>query len=242
MDNSGNFDEKTMLLEQDRLAREQKKKNNRKKKRIAGVLVLVLAAGGIGYGIWGRQLTAADSQTTVKITPKSGQEIIFAKLNSVKGNEITYTVAEEAGNTADTEERGGKQNDTPMGERPEGENAEMPQMGEALMGERGERPEGENAEEMGEALAGGRGQRPKGGNAEMPQMGEAPAGDTFTYENVTYRLTEETVTAQIPVGTEVTTKLGTVTTFSRLTAGDYVALVVETSGEEQIIVAVYIVG
>lgn len=237
MDNAGNLDEKTMLLEQDRLAREQKKKKNRKKKGIAGVLVLVLAAGGIWYGIWGRQLTAADSQTTVKIIAESGQEIIFAKLNSVKGNEITYTVAEEAGDTADTEERGGKRGDTPMGERPEGENAEMPQMGEAPMGGRGERPEGENQEEMGEAPAGERGERPEGG---MPFQNSV--ADTFTYENVTYRLTEETVTAQIPVGTEVTTKLGTVTTFSRLAAGDYVALVVETSGEEQTIVAVYIVG
>ena len=46
----------------------------------------------------------------------------------------------------------------------------------------------------------------------------------------------------IPVGTNVTTKLGTVTTFSRLAADDYVALVIEKDGDEDVIAAVYIIG
>ena len=59
---------------------------------------------------------------------------------------------------------------------------------------------------------------------------------------MTYQLTGESVTTQIPVGTDVTTRLGTVTTFSRLAAGDRIALVVEEEGGQQVIMAVYIIG
>ena len=64
----------------------------------------------------------------------------------------------------------------------------------------------------------------------------------FTYEGTTYRVGTEKVTTYIPVGTDVTTKLGTVTTFSRLAAEDYVALVLEKDGDETVIMAVYIIG
>lgn len=159
-----------MLLEQYCPAREQKKKCY-KRIRVIQIGTAVLLAAGVCFGIWGRQLVTAESRPVMKITSEAGQEIIFAKLSSIKGNEITYIPVEEEKTTV------------------------------AALG-----------------------------------------GESFTYENITYRLTEETVTAQIPVGTEVTTKLGAVTTFSRLSAGDYVALVVEESGEEEIITAVYIVG
>ena len=49
----------------------------------------------------------------------------------------------------------------------------------------------------------------------------------------------DTTTALIPVGTKVTTKLGTETTFSRLAAGDNVALVMNKNTGE--IASVYIV-
>ena len=79
------------------------------------------------------------------------------------------------------------------------------------------------------------------GNGSMGSTGSS-ADTGFTYNNVTYQLTQESVTTQIPVGTEVTTRLGTVTTFSRLAAGDRIALVVEEEAGTQIIMAVYIIG
>ncbi len=68
------------------------------------------------------------------------------------------------------------------------------------------------------------------------------ATDTFTYNSVTYQLTDETNTTLIPVGTDVTTRLGTVTTFARLSAGDCVALVMQEVDGEDVIMAVYIIG
>lgn len=46
---------------------------------------------------------------------------------------------------------------------------------------------------------------------------------------------------QIPVGTQVTTRLGTVTTFSRLAAGDNIKMLVQEDGEERSILEVWIV-
>ena len=66
--------------------------------------------------------------------------------------------------------------------------------------------------------------------------------DAFTYDGVTYQLTDESDTMQIPVGTDVTTRLGTVTTFSRLAAGDCVALVMQEVDGEDVIMSVYIIG
>lgn len=68
------------------------------------------------------------------------------------------------------------------------------------------------------------------------------SSSVLTYENVTYVLSDETETTMIPVGTVVTTKLGTSTTFSRIAAGDCLAFVIEKIDGIETIMAVYIVG
>ncbi len=60
-----------------------------------------------------------------------------------------------------------------------------------------------------------------------------------TEENVQNAV--ETITVQIPVGTQVTTRLGTVTTFSRLAAGDNIKMLVQEKEDEQIILEIWIV-
>ncbi len=152
----------------------------------------------------------------------------------------------------------------------EGEMPDMSQMGGMPSGG-GENAtqsvEGSSTENGG---MGGRGQKGQGGmsfgDGEMPDMSNMPSAgdgtmpdmnqmggrgnavstvssiDQFTYDGITYRVGEETVTTYIPVGTNITTKLGTVTTFSRLAADDYVALIMDKDGDEEVIAAVYIVG
>lgn len=200
------MDEKLMMREQERLAREKKKKKNRKKLRIVGIVLVAVVAVGVWYIGWGRNLGNKEADA-VQIVISSGQEIIYADLTSVKGNEITYLVAHQMEETEDSSR-----------EKRSGERPQMPDMGD-----RG-------------GFGGGR-------NRGMGQNGfTASEKETFTYNNVTYEVTEESVTTFIPVGCDVTTKLGTVTTFSRLAAGDKVALVMEEVKGEQIIVAVYIIG
>ena len=88
----------------------------------------------------------------------------------------------------------------------------------------------------------GRGEMPSRGQQGNSSASSRSETNQFTYDNKTYRIGSESITTYIPVGTDVTTKLGTVTTFSRLAADDYVALVIEKDGDEEVIAAVYIIG
>jgi len=224
MENIGrkDMDERSIILEQDRLARERKRRKNRKKKRIAGGVVLFLALGGVWYLLWGRTLLNTEEETVVQVMAQSGQRIIYAKLDSVKGNEISYTLARQQETEADADSNADV--DTEGGSRPD--RGSMPDM--SSMEGSGEMPDRNSMGGWGGGMAG--------------QTNQSADSDTFTYNEITYKLTEESATAIIPVGTDVTTRLGTVTTFSRLKAGDYIALVIEEVGGAQVITAVYIVG
>ena len=90
------MDEKTIIMEQERLAREKKRRRNRKKKRLAGAAAAAMLTLGAWYVGWGRNITVQTNQTSVQVTAQSGQEIVYATLTEVKGNEITYMVQEEA--------------------------------------------------------------------------------------------------------------------------------------------------
>ena len=258
------MDEKFIVREQERLAREQKRKKNRKKWRIAGIVLLALIIGVTVFFFVRSRLKPVSVENTVKIEAGDGQEIVFAGLTSVKGNEITYRLAEELEEEdEDGDEDSEKEEKPGKGQFPGGEG--MPDMSQFGSGEgmpdMSQFGGGEGMPDMSQMFGGGEGmpdmsQMFGGGEmpdmSNMPQMGSMGGGnrsnqasastDTFTYEGVTYELTREQVTTMIPVGCDVITKLGTVTTFSRLAAGDVVALVVEEEDDEQIIVGVYIVG
>ena len=92
--------------------------------------------------------------------------------------------------------------------------------------ERGERPQ------MPEG--GPNGERPEGFEGERPQMAWRNDGESRVKE-------EETVTVQIPVGTKVTTRLGTETTFSRLAAGDHIKMLVQENDGQQEILEIWMV-
>lgn len=241
--NSKNLDEKSMIVKQARLEKEKKRRKNRRKKRLTLAVLLAIAAGGIWYFFWGRKLSE-DRETTVKIEKAAGQEIVYARLDSVKGNEIAYTTA-EAGNTQEKTAEA----QSVQGEMPEAQSVQsgMPEMRNAGGGER--HSEDTNGKSSGaEVSSGDRRQQVQGGSGAVLQSGEGAVffggsgKDGFTYDGVTYGLTGETGTALIPVGTAVITRLGAETTFSRLQAGDYVALVTEGNGDDREIVSVYILG
>lgn len=245
------MDERTMICEQERLAKEAKRKKTKKYKIIISIVLAVALVGTIWYVGWGKKILARTTvNTVVEIKKSMGQEIVIAQITSIKGNEITYAVAEEV---IAEEIQDGEETKKESEENSKGESAQSQRS-------QGERPSfGE-----GEMPSFGEGERPSFGEGEMPDMSQMPSRDgegmpsrgqqsssfpagrsetnQFTYENKTYRIGEESITTYIPVGTDVTTKLGTVTTFSRLAADDYVALVMEKDGDEKIIAAVYIIG
>lgn len=110
-------------------------------------------------------------------------------------------------------------------EESEGEQEETQEQKEdTAKKERPQMPEGGFSGEMPEGFPGG----------ERPQMpwGNGEAGNSDE---------KETITVQIPVGTKVTTRLGTETTFSRLAAGDNIKMLVQEEDGEQVILEIWIV-
>ncbi len=266
------------------LYRTKKKKARLKRKRRiqAAVLALVLAAGGLGYRYYSIKQAEKEAQAeaAVEILVEEGQSVIYARIDEIYGNEMTYTVLEE------TESTEGKEGDfTPadrpdkgsLDEAPEGEDTTTSlesdgteytetvmnatyasgaesviltsagmggapgsgSMGGGSMG--GGFPGGGSSGtgtpgggSFGGDLPGGEGQgdfNPFGSSGESED-------DTVTIGEKTYTPGETQETVLIPVGTSVTTKLGTQTTFSRLSAGNAIAMVLQ-EGE---IVRIYIVG
>lgn len=57
-----------------------------------------------------------------------------------------------------------------------------------------------------------------------------------------YTDTGKTIEYRIPVGTDVETRLGSITTFSRLASGDRIAILFDTAEQEEWIRKIWIVG
>ena len=206
--------ENTPLTSRELLLLKQKRRRRKRILVLLAVLLLCLAAGGGGFFLWMRSRRAV--QETVQITAGEQEEITYARIDTIVGNEMETTlldasVAEqmEAG-AAEMAAGGEAEGMAAGGGMPEG--MEMPEGG---MPEGMEMPGGGMPEGM-EMPGGG---MPEG--MEMPDAAEEP-GDGRTAE-----AGGETKTWQIPVGTDVITTLGVSTTFSRLSAGDVIAVLTE---------------
>lgn len=196
-----------------------KKKRRRRKKMLIFLTVLLcfLAASGGGFLLWQRSQRAA--QEAVQITAGENEEITYARITTIVGNEIETallegTAAEQTG-TAGTQTVDDAM--TSEGTAEEG----MPDGGTA----EGEMPGGMS--EGGISDSG----RAEGGMPDgMPQQngsGFVAGGAGDQTGRSTYTETGETKSWQIPVGTDVITSLGVTTTFSRLSAGDVIAVLTE---------------
>ena len=213
--------ENTPLTSRELLQLRQKRRRRKRLLILLAVLLLCLAAGGGGFFLWMRSRRAV--QETVQITAGEQEEITYARIDTIVGNEMETTLLNasaaeqmEAG-AAEMAAGGEAEGMAAGGGMPEG--MEMPEGG---MPEGMEMPGGGMPEGM-EMPGGG---MPEG--MEMPDAAEEP-GDGRTAE-----AGGETKTWQIPVGTDVITTLGVSTTFSRLSAGDVIAVLTE-SGTDNIL-------
>jgi hypothetical protein len=167
---------------------------------------------------------------------ESNQSLVIAQVIEIYGNEITLALAKKV-NVSTTREN-------------------IKQTGEVTSQNNEDAPMGGNR------LSDGKVRSNRGGIGwRMPSKEEMPAnskiGSSSTDSSSTesfdkaqsqmqatrYTLTGEEISAIIPVGTPVTTLLGTVTTFSRIAVENTLQIVTEKNSEgEDIIVAIYIVG
>ena len=196
-----------------------KKKRRRRKKMLIflTVLLCLLAIAGGGFLLWQRSQRAA--QEAVQITAGENEEITYARITTIVGNEIETALLEgtapEQTGTAGTQTVDDAM--TSEGTAEEG----MPDGGTA----EGEMPGGMS--EGGISDSG----RAEGGMPDgMPQQngsGFVAGGAGDQTGRSTYTETGETKSWQIPVGTDVITSLGVTTTFSKLSARDVIAVLTE---------------
>lgn len=196
------------------------------------LLAFFIAAAGTGaYFACSQKIKAAESSQEIVL--EEGQELLYAKITSISGNEMVYALLEEQTVDLTEQENGKGRSGRKSGEKTsDGEsslNGEIPS-------NNGKMPNGEKFLDSGSF------------NGEMPSGGEGPTGDVSssnrnerTPDNVpsedmqnreitTYTETGKTGQIQIPVGTDVETKLGTITTFSRLSNGDTIRMLIQKVG------------
>ncbi len=156
-----------------------RRKKARQRKLLIGLIFLFMVALGTGGYFLQKKSKEEAANASVEIVVEEGQHVVYAQIDQIQGNEISYEEMKKTVPEAVTNDR--KQQ----------ERAKMP----------------------------------TGSGSDMPQQ-------------TSYTATGNTGVTQIPAGTEVTTILGAVTTFSRLGAGDIIAMVMDNDE----IIRVYIVA
>ena len=225
------------ILERAQEYKEKKTKQAQRRKKNILVVFLIIALSAAGGTAYYMQQKKASQVSLTDITITSSQELVYAKITQIVGNEISASVVtkdaenEEASAGNDQSSISGSGDSTAHGqngarqdEAAKGESTSSMQES-ATAG--GSMPSIQGSAQNGGSMPSMQGGAAAGGS--MPSMqGGAPGNMSGTGTSViSYTETGETASYEIPVGTTVVTKLGTETTFSSLSAGDVIAVAVE---------------
>lgn len=214
--------------------RGNKKKSRKKVLAAAACISFVTVAGGFFF--WQKGNVDA-SEGAVVIAAGENEEIIYAQIDSIVGNDIDVSImkettqAEAETQVKDTQEAAKNKTGGVSGASPEKTEGDMPDGMPRGMLE--DTPDGMPQGMLGDTLDG----MPQGIAGDMPDgfpgngNGSMSGGVKGSRNNAgsasAYTETGEVRSFEIPVGTQVITKLGVETTFSRLSAGNIIALLLE---------------
>lgn len=226
-------------------------------KRCRKVLAVFLGMCLVLSGCSKKTEETTNDISSVKL--KSNQEIVACKITAIYGNEIEYTVVKEQ-SASDSNSKKGRMpsasgapdmngGSSQGGGAPDMNGGEMPQGGGA--------PDtnGENSQSGGAPDING--ESSKSGDSSDSLLDKNNSQDSSDSSNKKsdssksldksskkiYTHTDETGSTTIPVGTDVITSLGKTTTFSRLSNGDIIKMIMEKdSGGEKVVVGVWIVS
>lgn len=187
-----------------------------KLKKIRKMTVLLLVMCLLASGCSKAEEENTNDIDSVKL--KSNQEIVTCKITAIYGNEIEYTVAKEQ-----------SLSDTKKDKMPSSSGA--PDMNN-----------GNNDNSVGGPPdMGGDSKNSSSGNSDKNKSDKSKSSKNS--DKKVYTLTDETGSTTIPVGTDVITSLGKTTTFSRLSNGDIIKMIMEKdSSGEKVVVGVWIVS
>ena len=215
-----------------------------KLKKIRKMTVLLLVMCLLASGCSKAEEENTNDIDSVKL--KSNQEIVTCKITAIYGNEIEYTIAKEQ-SLSDA-----KKDKMPSSSgAPDMKGGDMPSSSGAPDMKGGDMPSSSGAPDMNNGnndnSAGG--PPDMGGdskNSSLDSSGENKSDKSKSSKNSdkkVYTLTDETDSTTIPVGTDVITSLGKTTTFSRLSNGDIIKMIMEKdSSGEKVVVGVWIVS
>ena len=201
-----------------------------KLKKIRKMTVLLLVMCLLASGCSKAEEENTNDIDSVKL--KSNQEIVTCKITAIYGNEIEYTVAKEQ-SVSDT-----KKDKMPSSSgAPDMKGGDMPSSSGAP-----DMNNGNNDNSVwGPPDMGGDSKNSSSGNSDKNKSDKSKSSKNS--DKKVYTLTDETGSTTIPVGTDVITSLGKTTTFSRLSNGDIIKMIMEKdSSGEKVVVGVWIVS
>lgn len=202
-----------------------KRKKRRKRKIIIIIFILlIIIIGVVVYQIKKSETESTTVESSEAAIAGENQEIMLGEILEISGNEMTFTLVEEEERTESSIDGANEQ----AGEGGVPDKSRM-DISEGMQMNNGEMPDMSEMQSDDEAST-----------KESSKSGKMMPEETI--ETKTYRSLLEERTATIPVGTDVITKLGTVTTFARLAAGDVVQILTEKDGDESVIIKMWIVG
>jgi len=224
----------------------QEARKRRRRKRLLIALLVLIAIGTASYlGYEHYQKVLAEQNSEAQVIAQEGQEIVYAEIESIVGNNISVSILSEAGDSADNTDNTDNTDSDLEAEDPvdkdssestdeqdsEGKEAGQQSMDEGPGMNGGSGPDTESS--VGTKMNGGSG--PDMGSTDGPQMGGASGQSSGSSmmamgsqdSGSSYVSTGETAEYQIPVGTVIITKLGTSATFTSLSTGDVIAIAVE---------------
>lgn len=226
-------------------------------KRCRKVLAVFLGMCLVLSGCSKKTEETTNDISSVKL--KSNQEIVACKITAIYGNEIEYTVVKEQ-SASDSNSKKGRMpsasgapdmngGSSQGGGAPDMNGGEMPQGGGAPDTNGGNSQSGEAADMNGESS-----QFEDRRNSSSDKNSSQSSSDSSDKKSDSskssdksskkiYTLTDETGSTTILVGTDVITSLGKTTTFSRLSNGDIIKMIMEKdSSGEKVVVGVWIVS
>ena len=225
-------------------------------KRCRKVLAVFLGMCLVLSGCSKKTEETTNDISSVKL--KSNQEIVACKITAIYGNEIEYTVVKEQ-SASDSNSKKGRMpsasgvpdmngGSSQGGGAPDMNGGEMPQGGGAPDTNGGNSQSGEAADMNGESSqfedrrnnSSDKNSSQSSSDSSDKKSDSSKSSDKSSKK--IYTLTDETGSTTIPVGTDVITSLGKTTTFSRLSNGDIIKMIMEKdSSGEKVVVGVWIV-
>lgn len=226
-------------------------------KRCRKVLAVFLGMCLVLSGCSKKTEETTNDISSVKL--KSNQEIVACKITAIYGNEIEYNVVKER-SASDSNSKKGRMpsasgapdmngGSSQGGGAPDMNGGEMPQGGGTHDTNGGNSQSGGAPDMNGESS-----QFEDRRNSSSDKNSSQSSSDSSDKKSDSskssdksskkiYTLTDETGSTTIPVGTDVITSLGKTTTFSRLSNGDIIKMIMEKdSSGEKVVVGVWIVS